>query len=85
MRKEENLKRNVRKHLAAYKSIYICHSVENKWNNIKKIIKSQVEVVTGTQKKYARKPWMTDAIVELINERRRYKNQNSTHEQQQYK
>jgi len=41
--------------------------------------------VIGTQKKNARKPWMTDEIVELINERRKYKNQNSTREQQQYK
>jgi len=53
--------------------------VENKWNNIKKILKSQTKKVIGTQKKDARKPWMTYEIVELINERGKYKNQNSTH------
>ena len=35
--------------------------------------------------KDAGKPWMTDEIVELINERRRYTNQNNTPEQQHYK
>jgi len=58
--------------------------VENKWDNIKEILKSQAEEVTGSQKKDARKPWMTDEIVELINERRRYKNQNDTQKQQHY-
>ncbi|VVC40586.1 Endonuclease/exonuclease/phosphatase [Cinara cedri] len=42
-----------------------CHSKEIKWDNIKKILKSQAE--------------------ELIHERRRYKNQISTQEQEQYK
>lgn len=65
--------------------IDICYSEEIKWDNIKKILKSQAEKVIGTQKKDARKLWMTDEIVELINERRKYKNQISTQEQQQYK
>jgi len=37
----------------AFSSIRIdnCYSVENKWNNIQKILKSQTEEVIGTQKK----------------------------------
>lgn len=31
-----------------------CHSTENKWDNIKKFLKSQAEEVTGTQNKDAR-------------------------------
>ncbi|KAF0758392.1 neuroblastoma-amplified sequence-like, partial [Aphis craccivora] len=61
-----------------------CHSEENEWDNIKTILKSQVEEVIGTPQKDARKPWITDKIVKLINERR-YKNQISTQEQPQYK
>jgi len=55
----------------AFNNILIdnCHSEKNKWDNIKKILKSQAEEVIGTQKKDARKPWMTDEIVKLINER----------------
>ncbi|KAL4083803.1 hypothetical protein QTP88_029119 [Uroleucon formosanum] len=50
-----------------------CQSEENKWENIKEILKIQAEEVLGTQKKEPRKPWMTDEIVKLINERRRAK------------
>lgn len=52
-----------------------CHSEENEWDNIKTILKSQAEEVIGTPKKETKEPWITDEIVKLINERRRYKNQ----------
>lgn len=62
-----------------------CQSEENKWENIKEILKIQAKEVLGTQKKESKKPWMTDEIVKLINERRSYKIQINTQEQQQYK
>lgn len=61
------------------------HTVEEKWNIIKRTLKSQAREVIGSQRKESRKPWMTDEIIKLINERRKYKNQNNVQEQQIYK
>ncbi|CAI6343800.1 unnamed protein product [Macrosiphum euphorbiae] len=61
------------------------NTVEEKWKNIKQILKNKAEEVLGSREKEARKPWITEEIIELINERRKYKNQNNIDSQQNYK
>lgn len=71
MKNEYNMKRNVKK----FHNIEIINSytIKNKWNIIKATLKSQAREIKGIQKIEVRKPWMTDKIVKLINERRKYK------------
>ncbi|VVC35438.1 Membrane bound O-acyl transferase, MBOAT [Cinara cedri] len=47
-------------------------TLEEKWKNIKQILKSKSEEVLGTQEKETQKLWITEKIVELINQRRKY-------------
>ena len=61
------------------------NTVEEKWKNIKQILKNKAEEVLGIREKEARKPWITEEIIELINERRKYKNQINIESQQNYK
>lgn len=61
------------------------HTTEKRWNIIKETIKCQAREVIGSQRKEAKKPWMTNEIIELINEKRKYKNQNNIQAQQIYK
>lgn len=76
LKKYENKTEFKEKCKKAFSNIQIdnSHSEKIKWDNIQKILKYQTEQVLGTQTKDARKPWMTDEIVELINERSKYKN-----------
>jgi len=50
------------------------NNVDNKWNKIKKCILMPAEEVLGERKTAARKEWITNNIVDMINERRKYKN-----------
>jgi len=52
-------------------------AVEEKWKTIKQILESKAEEVLGTQEEEVKKPWIMEEIVELINERRKFKNQNN--------
>lgn len=61
------------------------NTVEEKWKNIKQILKNKAEEVLGIREKEARKPWITEKTIELINERRKYNNQNNVESQQNYK
>lgn len=60
------------------------NTVEEKWKNIKQILKNKTEEVLVTREKEARKPWITEEIIEFINERK-YKNQYNIKSQQNYK
>jgi hypothetical protein len=60
-------------------------TVEEKWKNIKQILKYRAEEILETREKKARKLWIIEEIIELINERRKYKNQNNIENQQNYK
>lgn len=50
------------------------NDVDNKWNNIKQCIVKSAEKVMEKRKIAARKEWITNNIVEMMNERRKYKN-----------
>lgn len=76
---------NVENHSQQYNHHVPNNTVEEKWKNIMLILKSKAEEVLGTQEKEARKPWITEEIIKLISERRKYKNQNNTVSQQSYK
>ncbi|XP_039285273.1 craniofacial development protein 2-like [Nilaparvata lugens] len=48
--------------------------VEQEWNKIKKSIELSAEEVLGRKKQENRKEWISQDIVEMINERQKYKN-----------
>lgn len=50
-------------------------TVKEKQKYIKQIKKNKAKEVLGSREKEARKPWITEEIIELINEKRKYKNQ----------
>lgn len=60
------------------------NKVEEKWKNIKQILKNKAEEVSGSREEEARKPYITEQIIELINERRKYENQNNIENKQKY-
>jgi maltooligosyltrehalose synthase len=61
------------------------NTIEEKWKNIKQLLKYRAEEILETREKEARKPWIIEEIIELMNEKRKYKNQNNIENQQNYK
>lgn len=51
-----------------------CLGVEQKWNEIKMGIELTAKDVIGKKKQEIRKEWISQEVVEMINERRKYKN-----------
>lgn len=61
------------------------NTLEEKWKNIKQMLKNKAEEVLGTREKDAWKPWTTEVILELMNEQRKYKNRNNIGSNHNYK
>jgi len=49
-------------------------SIKEKWGNIKRCILNNADEVFGKSKETKRKEWINEEILEMINERRKYKN-----------
>jgi hypothetical protein len=48
--------------------------IDSAWNHIKTIIINAAEKVVGRKREKFKKPWITDNIVKLIEERKQYEN-----------
>lgn len=59
--------------------------VEEKWLKIKKSILESTETVLGKRENENRKEWISQEVVDMIKERRHYKNSNDDDAQQKYK
>jgi len=53
--------------------------IENSWTSMKEILLTTAEEVLGKKKKTKNTPWMTDEILELIAERRKFKRNEPEH------
>ena len=61
-------------------------SVEDKWTILRDSIKSGAEEVFGFQKaNSAKKPWITDRIIEKMEQRRKWKSKNTEEGRRKYK
>ncbi|VVC42653.1 Hypothetical protein CINCED_3A011236 [Cinara cedri] len=59
--------------------------LNKKWENIKSVIKKAADtMLTKKEKKEPRKAWIDKEIVKLIDERQKYKNNNTREGQQKY-
>lgn len=56
-----------------------------KWTTFKSAIKEAATEILGTTKNTPRKPWITEHVIELIEERRKYKNGNSMDDKVKYR
>jgi esterase/lipase len=59
--------------------------VDNRWENIIQCLLKPVEEVLGERKTAARKEWIIDNIVKMINERRKYKNSTDQRSREKYR
>lgn len=57
-----------------YNIIQEANDVDDKWNNIKRCLLKTAEEVLEGRKTVAKKEWLTSNIVDMINERSKYKN-----------
>jgi hypothetical protein len=53
-------------------------NVEMKWNNIKERVLDNLSVLVGKVEKRARNPWITQAVISKMDERKKWKNVNTT-------
>uniref|UniRef100_A0A8D8YBX5 Craniofacial development protein 2 n=1 Tax=Cacopsylla melanoneura TaxID=428564 RepID=A0A8D8YBX5_9HEMI len=85
--KESNLKRNyqeaVKDKIREVKEIP--RDINGKWTTIKNVIKEAASETLGTLKNAPRKPWITEYVVELIEERRKYTNAKTIEDKISYK
>jgi hypothetical protein len=58
---------------------------DSAWNHIKTTIVDAAEKVVGRRKEKIKKPWITDDIVKLIEERKQYKNSKEEEGRKRYK
>lgn len=56
-----------------------------KWTTFKSAIKEAATEILGTTKNTPRKPWITEHVIELIEEGRKYKNGNSMDDKVKYR
>ena len=59
-------------------------SIDYRWNNTKHSILKAAEEVLEKETKAARKPWIDKETLELMDERRRYKNVRDEQRKMQY-
>ena len=59
--------------------------MENSWTNIKSGLQEAAREVLGRRKCDKKNPWITDEVLDLIEERRKYKNANTEEGQACYK
>lgn len=84
----ENLKNTrdkVRAELEIKLSESVGESVEEEWTNVKKCLTEILEEKIGRMKRIPRKPWISQAMLDKMEERRRWKNINSEEGRQKYR
>ncbi|KDR07657.1 hypothetical protein L798_02810 [Zootermopsis nevadensis] len=59
-------------------------SVEEEWTNVKKCLTVALEEKVGRMERLPRKAWITQAMLDKMDERRRWKNINSEEGRQKY-
>lgn len=67
------------------RTIQSTSAINEGWNNIKIGIKEVAEKVIGNKTLVARKPWITEKIIELIGDRRKLKNKPDKDSQEEYR
>ena len=60
-------------------------NVEEEWENVKKEILKSAEANLGGIKRTGRKPWVSDDILQLMDERRKYKNASDEESKRNYR
>ncbi|XP_008484699.1 uncharacterized protein LOC103521365 [Diaphorina citri] len=85
--KEPNLKMNYQEAVKEkIKEVQeIPTDIDGKWNIIKSVIKEAASETLGILKNAPRKPWITEYVIELIEERRKYKNAKTIEDKIKYK
>ncbi|KAI5718650.1 hypothetical protein M8J77_024598 [Diaphorina citri] len=60
-------------------------TIENEWNNIKEGILKTADNLLKSEPNTKRKPWISEEVINLINERRNFKNRNDDESKQRYR
>uniref|UniRef100_A0A8D8XS53 Craniofacial development protein 2 n=1 Tax=Cacopsylla melanoneura TaxID=428564 RepID=A0A8D8XS53_9HEMI len=69
----------------ALRKIVVNENIKDEWNTIKNSIVEALEVTVGKQSKNARKEWVTQDMLEKMEQRRQWKNVNTDEGRKQYK
>lgn len=60
-------------------------SIKDKWNKLKQTLKENSNNILSVKRNVAKKPWITEEIIILMDERRKFKNHSNISNQHNYK